>query len=114
VVAYGSSDGAVREALDILAGHGVKTNYMRLRAFPFGEDVEKFLESQKMVFVIEQNRDAQMRSLLILETRVEKAKLRSLLHYSGLPISSEFIVKGVLAEIEPKLRKPEVLAGGAA
>jgi hypothetical protein len=49
-----------------------------------------------------------MRSLLTLETRVEKAKLRSLLHYSGLPISSEFIVKGVLAEIEPKTRKADV------
>jgi len=108
IVAYGSSDGAVREALDVLAEHGVKTNYMRLRAFPFGEEVEKFLEQQRVVFVIEQNRDAQMRSLLILETRVEKAKLRSLLHYSGLPISSEFIVKGVLAEIEPKTRKADV------
>ena len=106
VVAYGSSDGAVREALDILGSHGLKANYMRLRSFPFGEDVEKFLESHKLVFVIEQNRDAQMRSLLILETRVEKAKLRSLLHYSGLPISSEFIVKGVLAEVEPKSANP--------
>jgi 2-oxoglutarate ferredoxin oxidoreductase subunit alpha len=110
LVAFGSSDGAVREALDILAGHGVKTNYMRVRAFPFGEDVEKFLEQQKVVFVIEQNRDAQMRSLLTLETRVEKAKLRSLLHYSGLPISSEFIVKGVLAEISPKTRKLEAVS----
>jgi 2-oxoglutarate ferredoxin oxidoreductase subunit alpha len=111
VVAYGSSDGAVREALDILADHGVKTNYMRLRAFPFGEEVEKFLEQQKLVFVVEQNRDGQMRSLLTLETRVEKAKLRSLLHYSGLPISSEFIVKGVLAEISPKTRKLEAIPG---
>jgi 2-oxoglutarate/2-oxoacid ferredoxin oxidoreductase subunit alpha len=120
VVAYGSSDGAVREALDILASHGLKANYMRLRSFPFGEDVEKFLESHKLVFVIEQNRDAQMRSLLTLETRVPKEKLRALLHYSGLPISSEFIVKGVLAEVEPKTRKPEAIpganriAGGAA
>jgi hypothetical protein len=59
--------------------------------------------------------------LLTLETRVEKHQLRSLLHYSGLPISSEFIVKGVLAEVEPKTRKPEVVpvptaktSGGAA
>jgi len=111
VVAYGSSDGAVREALDILMSHGLKANYMRLRSFPFGEDVEKFLESHKLVFVIEQNRDAQMRSLLTLETRVPKEKLRSLLHYSGLPISSEFIVKGVLAEVEPKTRKPEAIPG---
>ena len=111
VVAYGSSDGAVREALDVLAQHGIKTNYMRLRSFPFGDEVEKFLDQQKLVFVVEQNRDAQMRSLLTLETRIEKAKLRSLLHYSGLPISSEFIVKGVLAEIEPKTRKPEAIPG---
>src|ERR1044071_948519 len=108
VVAYGSSDGAVREALDILGSHGLKANYMRLRSFPFGEDVEKFLEAHKILFVIEQNRDAQMRSLLTLETRVPKEKLRSLLHYSGLPISSEFIVKGVLAEVEPKTRKTEI------
>jgi 2-oxoglutarate ferredoxin oxidoreductase subunit alpha len=110
VVAYGSSDGAVREALDILGQHGLKANYMRLRAFPFGEDVEVFLEQHQLVFVIEQNRDAQMRSLLTLETRVEKARLRSLLHYSGLPISSEFIVKGVLAEVQPKARKPDIAA----
>jgi 2-oxoglutarate ferredoxin oxidoreductase subunit alpha len=121
LVAYGSSDGAVREALDVLAAHGLQANYMRLRAFPFGEDVEKFLEAHKLVFVVEQNRDAQMRALLTLETRVEKHQLRSLLHYSGLPISSEFIVKGVLAEVEPKTRKPEVVpvpaaktSGGAA
>jgi 2-oxoglutarate ferredoxin oxidoreductase subunit alpha len=121
LVAYGSSDGAVREARDILSAHGLTANYMRLRSFPFGEDVEKFLEAHRLVFVIEQNRDAQMRSLLTLETRVPKEKLRSLLHYSGLPISSEFIVKGVLAEVEPKTRKPEAVpvvgakaSGGAA
>ena len=114
IVAYGSSDGAVREARDILSSHGLSTNYMRLRSFPFGEDVEKFLEAHKLVFVVEQNRDAQMRSLLTLETRVQKSQLRSLLHYSGLPISSEFIVKGVLAEVTPKTRKPEVVAGGVA
>jgi 2-oxoglutarate ferredoxin oxidoreductase subunit alpha len=111
LVAFGSSDGAVHEARDVLASHGLKANYMRLRSFPFGEEVEKFLESHKTIFVIEQNRDAQMRSLLTLETRVPKEKLRSLLHYSGLPISSEFIVKGVLAEVEPKTRKPEAMPG---
>ena len=57
LVAYGSSDGAVREARDILSSHGLTANYMRLRSFPFGEDVEKFLEAHKLIFVIEQNRD---------------------------------------------------------
>ncbi len=110
LVAYGSSDGAVREALDILKARGIAVNYLRVRAFPFNEDVEKFLEQHRIVFVVEQNRDAQMRSLLTLETRVDKAKLRSLLHYSGLPISSEFIVKGVLSEIEAKTRAVGVSA----
>jgi 2-oxoglutarate ferredoxin oxidoreductase subunit alpha len=72
-----------------------------VRGFPFTEDVEKFLAAHRVLFVIEQNRDAQFRSLLTLETQVEKSKLRSLLHYSGLPISSSFIVEGVLEEVRP-------------
>ncbi len=98
IVSIGSCDGAVHEALDVLKARGVALNYMRVRAFPFSEDVEKFLADHKLLFVVEQNRDAQLRSLLTLETRVEKSKLRSLLHYSGLPVSSAFIVDGVLAE----------------
>jgi 2-oxoglutarate ferredoxin oxidoreductase subunit alpha len=99
IVAVGSSDGAVREALDILQARGVGVNYMRIRAFPFGKEVEDFLDEHEIIFVVEQNRDAQLRSLLTLETRVEKSKLRSILHYSGLSISSECIVNGVMAEV---------------
>jgi 2-oxoglutarate ferredoxin oxidoreductase subunit alpha len=98
IVSIGSSDGAVHEALDILRARGVQMNYMRVRAFPFSEEVEKFLAEHRLLFVVEQNRDAQLRSLLTLETRVTKDKLRSLLHYSGLPVSSSFIVDGVLGE----------------
>ena len=83
----------------MLKEQGVGVDYMRVRAFPFSEDVEKFLAAHELLFVVEQNRDAQLRALLTLETAVEKAKLRSLLHYSGLPISSAFIVEGVLAEL---------------
>jgi len=101
IVSIGSCDGAVREARDILKGKGVTLDYMRVRAFPFGEEVEKFLADHDVLFVVEQNRDAQLRSLLTLETAVEKSRLRSLLHYSGLPVSSKFIVDGVLAEIAP-------------
>jgi 2-oxoglutarate ferredoxin oxidoreductase subunit alpha len=65
------------------------------------------------LFVVEQNRDAQFRALLTLETAVEKAKLRSLLHYNGLPISSSFIVEGVLAQIRPqRLAQPKDAALG--
>ncbi|HEY5806607.1 MAG TPA: 2-oxoacid:acceptor oxidoreductase subunit alpha [Povalibacter sp.] len=99
IISVGSSDGAVREALHILERRGIKLDYMRIRAFPFGQDVEKFLASHSRLFVVEQNRDAQLRSLLTLETPVPKSALRSILHYSGLPISSSCIVEGVLSEI---------------
>jgi len=102
LVSLGSCDGAIHEAIDILKTHGVGLNYMRVRSFPFTEDVEKFLAAHELLFVVEQNRDAQFRALLTLETAVDKSKLRSLLHYSGLPISSEFIVEGVLAELQPR------------
>jgi 2-oxoglutarate ferredoxin oxidoreductase subunit alpha len=101
IVSIGSCDGAVREAMGVLKAQGVGVDYMRVRAFPFSEDVERFLSAHKVLFVVEQNRDAQFKSLLTLETAVEKSKLRSLLSYSGLPISSTFIVEGVLAEVRP-------------
>jgi 2-oxoglutarate ferredoxin oxidoreductase subunit alpha len=104
MVSIGSCDGAIHEARAVLQGHGVTFDYMRVRAFPFSEDVEKFLDAHELVFVVEQNRDAQFRALLTLETAVDKRKLRSLLHYSGLPISSAFIVEGVLAELQPAAR----------
>jgi 2-oxoglutarate/2-oxoacid ferredoxin oxidoreductase subunit alpha len=101
IVSLGSCDGAIHEAMHVLKEQGVGVDYMRVRAFPFSEDVDKFLAAHELLFVVEQNRDAQLRSLLTLETPVEKSKLRSLLHYSGLPISSAFIVEGVLAELAP-------------
>jgi 2-oxoglutarate ferredoxin oxidoreductase subunit alpha len=104
LVSLGSCDGAIREAIDVLKGHGVAVDYMRVRSFPFSEDVERFLAAHELLFVVEQNRDAQFRQLLTLETAVDKAKLRSLLHYSGLPISSSFIVEGVLAELQPRAK----------
>ena len=111
LVSIGSCDGAIHEAMDLLKSQGVKVNYMRVRGFPFTEDVERFLAAHRLIFVIEQNRDAQFRSLLTLETQVEKSKLRSLLHYDGLPISSTFIVEGVLDEVRPR---PKQQALGAA
>lgn len=97
LVSLGSCDGAVHEALDVLRRRGVQIDYMRVRAFPFGQEVEDFLASHAQIFVVEQNRDAQLRSLLTLETAVEKSKLHSILHYSGLPLASTVIVDGVLA-----------------
>src|SRR5207237_962859 len=80
IVSVGSCDGAIREAIDVLKRRGIGVDYMRVRSFPFSEDVERFLAAHERLFVVEQNRDAQLRSLLALETAVEKSKLRSLLH----------------------------------
>jgi len=113
IVSVGSCDGAVHEAIDVLRTRGVPVSYMRVRAFPFGQDVAQFLAAYPLVFVVEQNRDAQLRSLLALETPVEKSKLRSLTHYSGLPISSSFIVDGVLAEVQGRRAVPGSRTGAA-
>jgi len=101
IVACGSSDGAVREARARLAAQGIQTNYMRIRGFPFGDEVEAFLQAHKVNFVVEQNRDAQLRSLLILETGIEKTRLRSILHYNGMPIPARYVTDGVAAMITP-------------
>src|SRR5208283_1613588 len=86
VVTLGGCDLAVREALDDLARQGDVGDYMRIRGFPFGDDVEEFLKSHDLVFVVEQNRDAQLRSLLVLETSAPKSKLLSVLAYGGFPL----------------------------
>jgi 2-oxoglutarate ferredoxin oxidoreductase subunit alpha len=111
LVSIGSCDGAIHEAMDVLKAEGVAVDYMRVRAFPFSEDVERFLKAHKLLFVIEQNRDAQFKSLLTLETAVEKSQLRSLLSYDGLPISSSFIVEGVLAEVRPTPKQQPAQTG---
>jgi len=104
IVAIGSSDGAVQEAVAKLHARGVHVDTLRIRAFPFHEDVERFLAAHPLIFVVDQNRDAQLRALLTLETQVEKARLRSILHYNGLPITAAAVIEGVLSEVEPQAR----------
>ena len=91
----GSCDNAVKEARAQLADAGVSTNYLRVKGFPFGKDVQDYLDSHDRIYVVEQNRDAQLRSLLLLETRVDPNKLVSVLHYDGLPILARTVVDGV-------------------
>jgi len=101
IVSLGSCDAPVREALAILRKSGIAVDYMRVRGFPFGADVEEFLAAHQTIFVIEQNRDAQLRSLLTIETAVEKRKLRSILHYDGLSMTAEFVVDAVGKALAP-------------
>jgi 2-oxoglutarate ferredoxin oxidoreductase subunit alpha len=100
VIAFGSSDGAVLEALDTLAVMGVHADYLRLRAFPFNEEVTEFIDGHDTVFVVEQNRDAQMRSLLILGTDTCASKLVPVLHYNGMPIPSQCVVEGLCEHLK--------------
>jgi 2-oxoglutarate ferredoxin oxidoreductase subunit alpha len=95
IVALGSIDGAIREATDILEAGGIPVDYMRIRGFPFGREVEAFLAEHETIFVVEQNRDGQLRSLLLLETNVEKRKLESIRDFGGVPLSAETVVGGV-------------------
>jgi 2-oxoglutarate ferredoxin oxidoreductase subunit alpha len=95
IVSLGSCDAPVREALAGLRKSGVAIDYLRVRGFPFGAEVEEFLASHQAIFVVEQNRDAQLRALLTLETGVDKQKLRSILHYDGLPMTAAVIAEGV-------------------
>jgi 2-oxoglutarate ferredoxin oxidoreductase subunit alpha len=95
IVAYGSSDGAVIEARDRLSKQGIHADYLRIRAFPFSREVVEFLRSHDTIFVVEQNRDAQMKTLLMLEANDIANRLVSILHYNGMPIPSECVVQGV-------------------
>jgi 2-oxoglutarate ferredoxin oxidoreductase subunit alpha len=97
VISMGGCDLAVREALEVLEKKELKADYMRIRAFPFGDEVEQFLAHHDLVFVVEQNRDAQLKSLLLLETKVQKEKLKSILEYGGYPLQSAQVVKPIEA-----------------
>jgi 2-oxoglutarate ferredoxin oxidoreductase subunit alpha len=92
VVAIGSSDGAIDEALDRLAKQGVHVDYCRIRAFPFGKKVTQFLEQHERIFVVEQNRDAQLKTLIMAETQYPSTRLTSILNYGGLPIDCRCIM----------------------
>lgn len=98
ILSVGSCDGAVREALVRLKPENVGLNYCRVKAFPFAGAVRDFIDKHDRVFVIEQNRDAQLRTLLMMDVDAPSEKLVSMLHYNGLPISADFIVNQVLEQ----------------
>jgi 2-oxoglutarate ferredoxin oxidoreductase subunit alpha len=104
IVTVGSGDAPVREAIARLQPRGVHLDYMRVRGFPFGEEVERFLNEHKVNFIVEQNRDAQLRGLLTLETGVEKSRLRSILHYNGMPLAAGYVVEGVMSAVQDQAR----------
>jgi len=98
LLCVGSSDGACKEALDRLKAQDISLNYCRARAFPFSDSVKEFIEQHDVVYVVEQNRDAQLRTLLMLDCDADPARLVSILHYDGMPMHAGFVVEKVLEE----------------
>jgi 2-oxoglutarate ferredoxin oxidoreductase subunit alpha len=99
IISIGSCDDAIREARDIMKKQGQKMNYLRVKAFPFTKEVQKFLDAHKRIFVIEQNRDGQLAKLLISETGVESKKIKSIRLYNGIPIFSKDVVEKIQSEL---------------
>ncbi len=100
VITLGSCDLAVREALDELAERGVVADFLRVRGFPFVDDVRRFVEEHDRCFVVEQNRDAQLRALISIETGVALESMTPVLAYGGFPLSARQVVDSVLTQME--------------
>jgi len=100
IIAYGTSHWAVTEARDQLREEmNVKTSYLRVRAYPFNDDIASFIDTHERVYIVEQNRDGQLALLLKLELTPERcAKLRNVLHYSGLPIDARSVSDDILSQ----------------
>jgi 2-oxoglutarate ferredoxin oxidoreductase subunit alpha len=103
MIAIGTSDAAATEARTRLEADGMPVDYMRVRAFPFTDEVEAFMADHDEVFIIEQNRDAQLLNMLLTETNVPREKLIPILHYSGEPLNYRFVCDALEKRI--KLRK---------
>ena len=119
LLTVGGCDAATREALDQLRAAGVSVDFMRVRGFPFHSSVEDFLLSHEVNFIIEQNRDGQLRSMLLLETDVHRDRLISVLEYGGIPLSAQHVIEGLRPHlpdaVTASLAQPlEAAARGAA
>lgn len=97
---YGTSAHACAEARELLEEAGTKLDTLRVKAFPFSDEVKEFIDRHEMVFVVEQNRDAQLRTLLINEFDANPAKLKKVLHYDGTPITADMVLKGILSQLQ--------------
>ena len=95
VIYFGSTTPAMHEALEMLEAQGRRLNALRVRGFPFADEVFNFIAQHERVYLVEQNRDAQLRTLVMTEGDVDPAKLTSILHYDGTPITARFIAAAI-------------------
>ena len=110
VIYFGSTTPAMHEALEILASKGLHLDALRVRGFPFSDEVYDFIAAHDRVFVVEQNRDAQLRTLIVNEGDVDPAKLPPVLHFDGTPITARFIAAEIgtrLGATAPRSPVPE-------
>jgi 2-oxoglutarate/2-oxoacid ferredoxin oxidoreductase subunit alpha len=95
VIYFGSTSPAMDEAIGMLEAHGHHLDRLRVRAFPFHSSVPSFIAAHDFVFVVEQNRDAQLRTLVVNEMNIDPVRLIPVLHYDGTPITARFIAKAI-------------------
>ena len=107
VIYFGSTSPAMQEALDVLGNARIHVDALRLRAFPFPQSVAQFIAEHEEVFVVEQNRDAQLRSLLVNEFDVDPAKLIRVLHFDGTPITARFITNAITEHVHAEAVSPQ-------
>jgi 2-oxoglutarate ferredoxin oxidoreductase subunit alpha len=105
VIYFGSTSAAMAEALVALESEGLHLDILRIRAFPFPEAVVDFINAYDQVFLIEQNRDAQMRMLLVNECAIDPARIISVLHYDGTPITARFITAAIAERLQMKAKE---------
>ncbi|GLX79704.1 ferredoxin oxidoreductase [Thalassotalea insulae] len=108
LIYYGTSSHAINEVLAELKEHGLSADTLRIKAFPFQPEISKFIEQHQEVFIIEQNRDGQMRTLLINELAIAPEKLISIANCDGLPLTSEYVVNGILSSLSNELSNQQV------
>jgi 2-oxoglutarate ferredoxin oxidoreductase subunit alpha len=100
VVFYGTTTHAAYEAISRFAKRGLKINSLRVRSFPFQDEVIAFINDHETIFVIEQNRDAQLRTMLMTESAISPKKMQAILNFDGLPITADFITDKIRALID--------------
>ena len=101
MLSFGTTGYATLEAMDLLREDGISVDSMRVKAFPFHQQVKDFIDNHEYIIIVEQNRDAQFRSLLINELELDPARVLSILNYDGMPITAQTIKTQLVSKLQP-------------